>query len=145
MRTFPVQMPSGMRYWTVIGEDLLVMSVADAYLRYLRFRRDAAESTTKTYAGAFALYLSWCAATGWRAATAEDAGVRVVAPPLSVAAGGQRPAVRLCLRSADRGGSTACSQAYGASCPSRNGHPPRRKLEAGHARNCSNRLSPVSC
>jgi hypothetical protein len=46
MRTFPVQMPSGMRYWTVIGEDLLVMSVADAYLRYLRFGRDAAESTT---------------------------------------------------------------------------------------------------
>jgi hypothetical protein len=34
MRTFPVQMFSGMRYWTVIGEDLLVMSVADAYLRY---------------------------------------------------------------------------------------------------------------
>jgi hypothetical protein len=34
MRTFPVPMPSGMRYWTVIGEDLLVISVADAYLRY---------------------------------------------------------------------------------------------------------------
>ena len=30
----------------------------------------------------------------------EDAGVRVVAPPLPVAAGGQRPAVRSCL---DRG------------------------------------------
>ncbi len=73
MRTFPVQMPSGMRYWTVIGEDLLVMSVADAYLRYLRFGRDAAESTTKTYAGAVALYLSWCAATGqdWRAAAGK--------------------------------------------------------------------------
>jgi len=62
-----------MRYWTVIGEDLLVMSVADAYLRYLRFGRDAAESTTKTYAGAVALYLSWCAATGqdWRAAAGK--------------------------------------------------------------------------
>ncbi|MBT2551561.1 hypothetical protein [Arthrobacter sp. ISL-5] len=73
MRTFPVQMPSGVRYWTVIGEDLLVMSVADAYLRYLRFGRHAAESTTKTYAGAVALYLSWCAATGqdWRAAAAK--------------------------------------------------------------------------
>jgi integrase/recombinase XerD len=44
MRTFPVQMPSGMRYWTVIGEDLLVMSVADAFLRYLRFGRDASEA-----------------------------------------------------------------------------------------------------
>ena len=70
MRAFPVRMPSGMQYWTVIGEDLLVMSAADAYLRHLRFGRDAAESTTKTYAGAVALYLSWCAATGqdWRAA-----------------------------------------------------------------------------
>lgn len=73
MPTFPVQMPSGMRYWTVIGEDLLVMSSADAYLRYLRFGRDAAESTTKTYAGAVALYLSWCAATeqDWRAAAGK--------------------------------------------------------------------------
>ncbi|WP_284750867.1 tyrosine-type recombinase/integrase [Arthrobacter sp. efr-133-R2A-120] len=70
MRTFPVKMPSGTRYWTVIGDDLLVMSEADAYLRHLRFGRDAAESTTRTYAGAIALYLSWCAATGqdWRAA-----------------------------------------------------------------------------
>jgi integrase/recombinase XerD len=73
MRTFPVQMPSGMRYWTVIGEDLLVMSVADAYLRYLRFGRDAAESTTKTYAGAVTLYLSRRAATGqdWQAAAGK--------------------------------------------------------------------------
>jgi integrase/recombinase XerD len=48
MRTFPVQMASGMRYWTAIGEDLLVMSVADGYLWYLRFGRDAAKSTTET-------------------------------------------------------------------------------------------------
>lgn len=70
MRTFPVKMPSGTRYWTVIGEDLLVMSEADAYLRHLRFGRDAAESTTKTYAGAIAFCFSWCEATGqdWRAA-----------------------------------------------------------------------------
>ncbi|CAG7642886.1 Tyrosine recombinase XerC [Rhodococcus opacus] len=73
MRAFPVQMPSGTRYWTVIDEDLLVMSVADAYLRYVRFGRDGAESTTKSYAGAVALYLSWCAATGqdWRAAAGK--------------------------------------------------------------------------
>ncbi|WP_248949972.1 tyrosine-type recombinase/integrase [Rhodococcus opacus] len=66
-------MPSGTRYWTVIDEDLLVMSVADAYLRYVRFGRDGAESTTKSYAGAVALYLSWCAATGqdWRAAAGK--------------------------------------------------------------------------
>ncbi|KXF52917.1 recombinase XerD [Rhodococcus sp. SC4] len=73
MRAFPVQMPSGTRYWTVIDEDLLVMSVADSYLRYVRFGRDGAESTTKSYAGAVALYLSWCAATGqdWRAAAGK--------------------------------------------------------------------------
>ncbi|MFD5330164.1 site-specific integrase, partial [Streptomyces sp. NPDC127092] len=58
MRAFPVQMPSGTRYWTVIDEDLLVVLVADAYLRYVRFGRDGAESTTKSYAGAVALYLS---------------------------------------------------------------------------------------
>src|SRR5664280_1307696 len=70
MRAFPVQMPSGMRYWTVIDEELRVMPVADAYLRHVRFGRDGAESTTKTYAVAVALYLSWCAATGqgWRVA-----------------------------------------------------------------------------
>lgn len=76
MRTFPVQMPSGMRYWTVIGDDLSVMSVADSYLRYARFGRDAAESTTRTYAGAIALYLSWCAATGqdWRTSAGNMPG-----------------------------------------------------------------------
>lgn len=76
MRTFPVQMPSGMRYWTVIGDDLVVVAVADSYLRYARFGRDAAESTTRTYAGAIALYLSWCEATGqdWRASAGNMPG-----------------------------------------------------------------------
>lgn len=70
MRAFPVQMPSGVRYWTVIDEELRVMPVADAYLRHVRFGRDGAESTTKTYAGAVALYLAWCTTSGedWRAA-----------------------------------------------------------------------------
>lgn len=73
MRAFPVRMPSGVRYWTVIGEDFRVVLVADAYLRHLRFGRDAAEATTKTYAGAVALYLRWCAVTGqdWRVAPAR--------------------------------------------------------------------------
>jgi len=62
MRAFPVQMPSGVRYWTVIDEELRVMPVADAYLRHVRFGRDGAESTTKTHAGAVALYLAWCTA-----------------------------------------------------------------------------------
>jgi hypothetical protein len=36
----------------------------DAYLRHLRFGRDSAELTTKSYAGAIALFLRWCARTG---------------------------------------------------------------------------------
>ena len=70
MRAFPVRMPSGVQYWTVIDSDLRVVPAADAYLRHLRFGRDAADSTTKAYAGAVVLYLSWCAATGqdWRSA-----------------------------------------------------------------------------
>jgi len=70
MRAFPVRMPSGVQYWTVIDSDLRVVPVADAYLRHVRFGRDAADSTTKAYAGAVVLYLSWCAATGqdWRVA-----------------------------------------------------------------------------
>ncbi|MGH3222189.1 MAG: tyrosine-type recombinase/integrase [Streptosporangiaceae bacterium] len=70
MRPFRVQMPSGSRYWTVLDEAMDVVPVADRYLRELRFGRDRAESTTKAYAGAIALFLRWCLATGrdWREA-----------------------------------------------------------------------------
>lgn len=64
MRAFPVSLPSGQRYWTVLDEDLQVVDVADAYLRYLRFGRDAAESTTKAYAHSIVLFLRWCARSG---------------------------------------------------------------------------------
>jgi integrase/recombinase XerD len=69
MRAFPVSLPSGQRYWTVLDEDLQVVGVADKYLRHLRFGRDAAESTTKTYAHSIALFLRWCARSGrsWQA------------------------------------------------------------------------------
>ena len=69
MRAFPVSLPSGQRYWTVLDEDLQVVGVADAYLRHLRFGRDAAESTTKAYAHSIALFLRWCARSGrsWQA------------------------------------------------------------------------------
>lgn len=30
MRAFPVSLPSGQRYWTVLDEDLQVVGVADA-------------------------------------------------------------------------------------------------------------------
>jgi integrase len=70
MRAFPVRMPSGVRYWTVVDDELRPVPVADAYLRHVRFGRDDAESTTKSYAGAVALYLRWCGLTGldWRTA-----------------------------------------------------------------------------
>jgi len=64
MRAFLVRLPSGARYWTVLGEDLAVVAVADGFLRHVRFGRDGAESTTKSYANSIALFLRWCARTG---------------------------------------------------------------------------------
>ena len=64
MRAFPVALPSGVRYWTVLDEDFVVVGEADAFLRHLRFGRDASELTTRSYAGGIALYLRWCARTG---------------------------------------------------------------------------------
>ncbi len=73
MRAFRVKMPSGAGYWTVLDEELSVVPVADAFLRHLRFGRDGAESTTKAYAGAIALFLRWCSRTGrgWQAGAAQ--------------------------------------------------------------------------
>jgi integrase/recombinase XerD len=69
MRAFAVRLPSGARYWTVLDEDLAVVPVADSFLRQVRFGRDGAESTTKSYAHSIALFLRWCARTGrtWQA------------------------------------------------------------------------------
>ena len=43
MRAFLVRLPSGVRYWTVLGEDLAVVAEADAFLRHVRFGRDGSE------------------------------------------------------------------------------------------------------
>ena len=59
-----VRLPSGVRYWTVLDEDLAVVEEADAFLRHVRFGRDGAELTTRSYAGGIALFLRWCARTG---------------------------------------------------------------------------------
>src|SRR6266536_6109603 len=69
MRAFLVRLPSGARYWTVLDEDLTVVAVADGFLRQVRFGRDGAESTTKSYANSIALFLRGCARTGraWQA------------------------------------------------------------------------------
>jgi integrase/recombinase XerD len=64
MRAFPVSLPSGQRYWTVLDKDLQVVGIADEYLRHERFGRDAAESTTKAYAHSIVLFLRWCARSG---------------------------------------------------------------------------------
>jgi integrase len=64
VRAFVVRLPSGVRYWTVVDEELAVVAVADCFLRQVRFGRDGAESTTRAYAGAIALFLRWCARTG---------------------------------------------------------------------------------
>ncbi|MGW7381701.1 hypothetical protein [Streptomyces sp. NPDC054794] len=79
MRAFPVQLPSGVRYWTVLDDDLAVVAEADAFLRHVRFGKDQAELTTRTYAGHVALFLRWCSQTGrdWRVA-AEELGLFVV-------------------------------------------------------------------
>jgi integrase/recombinase XerD len=73
MRAFPVRLPSGVRYWTVLDEDLAVVPVADGFLRQVRFGRGGAESTTKSYAHSIALFLRWCARTGrsWQAGAAQ--------------------------------------------------------------------------
>jgi integrase/recombinase XerD len=69
VRAFPVRLPSGVRYWTVIDEDLAVVGEADEFLRHVRFGRDGSELTTRAYAGGIALYLRWCRRTGrsWQA------------------------------------------------------------------------------
>jgi len=69
VRAFPVRLPSGQRYWTVLDEDLQPVAVADGFLRHQRFGRDGAESTSKAYAHAIALFLRWCGRSGrsWEA------------------------------------------------------------------------------
>ena len=43
MRAFPVRLPSGARYWTVLDENLAVVVEADVFLRHVRFGRDGSE------------------------------------------------------------------------------------------------------
>jgi integrase/recombinase XerD len=76
MRAFPVKLPSSVRYWTVVDDEYRVVSVADGYLQHLRLGQDAAESTTKAYAEALALYLRWCERTSrdWRTAAGRLGG-----------------------------------------------------------------------
>jgi integrase/recombinase XerD len=76
VRAFLVRLPSSVRYWTVVDDGYRVVSVADEYLQHLRLGRDAAESTTKSYAEALALYLRWCeqGSRDWRTAAERLGG-----------------------------------------------------------------------
>jgi site-specific recombinase XerD len=53
----------------VLDEDLKVVPVADRFLRHVRFGREGAESTTRSYAYSIALFLRWCSGSGraWQA------------------------------------------------------------------------------
>lgn len=64
MRPFLVSLPSGVRYWTVLDEELAVVAEADSFLQHLRLGRDCSELTTRSYAGSIALFLGWCADSG---------------------------------------------------------------------------------
>lgn len=49
-------------YWSVVEDATYeTFTVADRFLQYVRFSRGRAESTTRKYAEAIALYLSYCA------------------------------------------------------------------------------------
>src|SRR5207248_6381219 len=79
MRAFAVRMPSGVRDWPVVDEDMAVVAGADGFLREARFGRDRAELTTKAHAGGVALFLRWCGWTGrdWRTAAGDLAAFMV--------------------------------------------------------------------
>lgn len=73
MRAFPLRLPSGLRYWTVLDDNLVPVEIADRFLRHQRLGKDRAELTTRTYAGSVALYLRWCELSGrrWQDAPGE--------------------------------------------------------------------------
>jgi integrase/recombinase XerD len=72
-RSFPVRLPSGEQYWTVVDSAYWPMREADDWLLHLRLGRDRATSTTEAYATSLALFFEWCAAIGtdWRKTPGE--------------------------------------------------------------------------
>ncbi len=59
-RAFKVRLPDDSAYWTVLDEELRRVVEFDEFLCHLRFGRDRAEGTTREYARALALFLTWC-------------------------------------------------------------------------------------
>ena len=71
----------------MLDGDLAVVPVADGFLRQVRFGRDGAESTTRSYAYSIALFLRWC---NWaRPAVGRGGGAARVVHDLAAA---RRPA-----------------------------------------------------
>lgn len=66
-----MQLPTGDRYFTVLGVDYLRVKHCDEFL-FQHVARGGAEGTTESYAGALALYLNWCAATSRSPADASE-------------------------------------------------------------------------
>jgi integrase/recombinase XerD len=62
-RRFRVVLPTGERYYTVLGADDLRVRAVDEFL-FQHLAQGGAEGTTESYAGALALFLTWCAAAG---------------------------------------------------------------------------------
>ena len=60
-RSFPVKMPSDLRYWTVLDPAHRVVVEADDFLLHHRLGRDGAESTSQSYAASLALFFDWAA------------------------------------------------------------------------------------
>lgn len=97
-RRFCVRLPTGGRYYTVVDADDRRVHGADEFLFGL-YAQGGAESTSETYAGAVALFLTWCAVSGVRLEdTARYLGRFVVwlrhydsAEPAVVAGPGTRP------------------------------------------------------
>src|SRR5258708_8350964 len=58
MRAFPVRLPSGARYWTVLDEDLVVVPVADGFLRQGRVGPAGGEGETTSYCHTIAVVLA---------------------------------------------------------------------------------------
>ena len=77
-RAFPVRLPSGVRYWTVLDAGWRVAEPADGFLLHMRLGRDLAESSTKAYAISLALFLDWCEGAGLAWAQAPRALGRFV-------------------------------------------------------------------
>ena len=75
MRAFPVSLPSGQRYWTVLDEDLQVVGGADEFPAPFAVRPRRRGVDDEGVCGSIALFLRWCARSGrsWQAGVEQFA------------------------------------------------------------------------